>query len=285
MALPTAFFAMVASFALASAGGALDGRRPAGHRRDHDSKNAIAAADAGANVALLRLNRYSSSLSTHHPCVGRQRRKLTDAASTTAGARRPREAVGGATYSYRVSAYAGTGALHSVVATGTSGDGQPAGRGRPSSTTNGQERLRRRGPDRPGRHHPQRQRRNPQPTSAPTATSSTMQTAATICGNIRHGIGKKARRHRDAVQRRRSRRKATGRCRRSAAMPTDIATNNCQLPACAKMRRRRTMPVGQTRQRSDKQDPWDAQTTNRSTSANSATLTLGGGDYFICRLD
>ena len=41
-----------------------------GTKRDHDSKEAIAAADAGANIALLRLNRYLPSLS-HRPPVHR----------------------------------------------------------------------------------------------------------------------------------------------------------------------------------------------------------------------
>ena len=41
-----------------------------GTHRDGDSKSAIAAADAGANVALLRLNRYASAFSTATPCLG-----------------------------------------------------------------------------------------------------------------------------------------------------------------------------------------------------------------------
>ena len=62
MALPTALFAMIASMGLASA--AVMSPRSTSSRashRDSDSKSAIAAADAGASIALLRLNRYASA--------------------------------------------------------------------------------------------------------------------------------------------------------------------------------------------------------------------------------
>src|SRR5436190_22862846 len=58
MALPTALFAMIASFALASVAVMSSVDAQHGTVRDRASKNAIAAADAGAGVALLRLNRF-----------------------------------------------------------------------------------------------------------------------------------------------------------------------------------------------------------------------------------
>ena len=63
MALPTALFAMIASFGLASAAvmSSIDSQR--GTTRDQYSKNAIAAADAGASVGMMRLNRYASRTS------------------------------------------------------------------------------------------------------------------------------------------------------------------------------------------------------------------------------
>ena len=118
MALPTALFAMIASMALASAAVLSSVDVQQGFSRDHDSKEAIAAADAGASVALLRLNRFQSKLSAATPCVGPAGETLLSSAgwcpATTT------ESVGGATYTYRVSAYTGTGA-YSVVAVGTSG--------------------------------------------------------------------------------------------------------------------------------------------------------------------
>src|SRR5258705_5776891 len=70
MALPTALFAMIASMALASAAVLSSVNVQQGFGRDHDSKEAIAAADAGASVALLRLNRFQSKLTAATPCVG-----------------------------------------------------------------------------------------------------------------------------------------------------------------------------------------------------------------------
>src|SRR4051812_19238139 len=70
MALPTALFTMIAAVGLSSAAvvASVDSQR--GTARDSSSKQAIATADAGANVALLRLNRYASALTVATPCLG-----------------------------------------------------------------------------------------------------------------------------------------------------------------------------------------------------------------------
>src|SRR5215213_7454926 len=70
MALPTALFAMIASFGLASVAVISSVNAQRGTKRDIASKNAIAAADAGAGVALLRLNRFQKSLTPETPCIG-----------------------------------------------------------------------------------------------------------------------------------------------------------------------------------------------------------------------
>ena len=70
LAVPTALMALVASFALASVAVMSTVDVQQGTQRDHDSKEAIAAADAGANIALLRLNRFLPSLSAANPCAG-----------------------------------------------------------------------------------------------------------------------------------------------------------------------------------------------------------------------
>src|SRR6185436_7260935 len=69
MALLTALFAMIATMALASVAVLSSVDVQQGSARDHDSKEAIAAADAGASIALWRLNRYQDKLSVATLCV------------------------------------------------------------------------------------------------------------------------------------------------------------------------------------------------------------------------
>jgi hypothetical protein len=117
MALPTALFAMIASFGMASVAVMSSVNAQHGTARDRDSKNAIAAADAGAGVALLRLNRFQKSLPTS-TCIG-----PAGEVQTPSGGWCPAtvpETVGGATFSYRVSAFQPNTEL-SVVAVGASG--------------------------------------------------------------------------------------------------------------------------------------------------------------------
>jgi Tfp pilus assembly protein PilX len=118
IAVPTALMALIASFALASVAVMSTVDVQQGTHRDHDSKEAIAAADAGANIAMLRLNRYLPSLSTAHPCIGPAGEYQTATAgwcpSTAA------QPVGSATYSYRISAFTEAGTLN-VVSVGASG--------------------------------------------------------------------------------------------------------------------------------------------------------------------
>jgi len=118
MALPTALFAMVAAMALASAALMSSVDVQQGTARDHDSKEAIAAADAGADLALVRLNRFLGNLGPTKPCVG----PAGESQTATGGwcPSTPAEYVGEAFYSYRISAYNGTGTLN-VVSVGTSG--------------------------------------------------------------------------------------------------------------------------------------------------------------------
>lgn len=127
MALPAALFATVSSLALAGAAVLSTVDVQHGSKRDNGSKSAIGAADAGANVAMMRLNRHAALLSNEKPCF-----KLNaTTGELEAGAAPASEPgwcapidgeVGGATYSYRTSAYgAGLGAIH-VVSTGTANE-------------------------------------------------------------------------------------------------------------------------------------------------------------------
>jgi hypothetical protein len=118
IALPTAVFAMLASFGLASAAviASVDAQR--GTKRDSESKSAIAAADAGAGLALLRLNRFQDRLSLAKPCVGPAGE--TQQASGGWCPATATESVGRGTFSYMISAYQPSGALN-IVAVGTAG--------------------------------------------------------------------------------------------------------------------------------------------------------------------
>jgi hypothetical protein len=118
IAVPTAMMALIASFALASVAVLSTVNVQSGTNRDRNSKQAIAAADAGANVAMLRLNRYLPKLTPLNACVGPNGETQIPSGGwcPTIGP----ESIAGATYSYQVSAYTG-GSEMSVVATGTSG--------------------------------------------------------------------------------------------------------------------------------------------------------------------
>src|SRR5262249_39672331 len=116
MALPTALFAMIASIGLAAAAILASVNVQQGSTRDSDSTQAIAAADAGASVALLRLNRFKSSITTATPCIG-----PGGEAQTPSGGWCPAsapETVGSATWSYMVSAYQ-EGSELSIVSVGS----------------------------------------------------------------------------------------------------------------------------------------------------------------------
>jgi hypothetical protein len=118
IAVPTALMAMIACFALASVAVMSTVNVQQGTKRDHDSKEAIAAADAGANIALLRLNRYLPTLLNGASCVG-----PSGETQTAAGGWCPSiatEQVGGATYSYQMSAFTQNGTID-VIAVGSSG--------------------------------------------------------------------------------------------------------------------------------------------------------------------
>jgi hypothetical protein len=117
LAVPTALMALIASFGLASAAVISTVNVQQSTKRDHSSKEAIAAADAGANIAMLRLNRFAKSLASYR-CVSPSGVAQTPTASGWCP-ESAEESTGGATYRYAVSAYGGTGIQ--VVSVGTAG--------------------------------------------------------------------------------------------------------------------------------------------------------------------
>jgi hypothetical protein len=122
MALPVALLATVASLSLAGAAVMSSVDVQSSSKRDNGSKSAIGAADAGANVAMMRLNRHAGLLSNVKPCLEMNAKGELEA--STAPVSEPtwcapvEGEVGGATYRYRVSAFnSGIGSIH-IVSTG-----------------------------------------------------------------------------------------------------------------------------------------------------------------------
>lgn len=283
MALPTALFAMIASMALASVAVLSSVDVQQGSTRDHDSKEAIAAADAGANIALWRLNRFQSKLSSATPCVGPAGETLVASSgwcpSTTA------EKVGDATYTYRVSAYNGTG-VYSVVAVGTSGMvsrrvdvGLYSYSGKnvfAEEKMIGQDSIELKGGITV---------KTDVGTNGNISLNSENGKAPVLCGNVRHGLGKTS---------------PTPKCNGTVSegeknlpeitVPSNLSTSNsnCRLSAtCAKKSEEDTFTKVNGKKeevaKRTESEPWNSKT-KTITIANNSRLSMGGRDYFICKL-
>lgn len=289
MALPTALFAMIASFALASVAvlSSIDSQR--GTARDSASKNAIAAADAGAGVALLRLNRFQNRFNWSTRCLG-----PAGEIQTETGGWCPKttpETVGGATFSYMVSAYRANTEM-SIVAVGASG-GVSRRVNVKFVATNGEpvflaEQL-------IGESGIELKGGPTLKTNIGTNGNVTLGTeggSAILCGNIRHGPGL-------------SSPTPTGppTCPEQGIVtegtktlppvlpPANIATSNSdnRLAKCVSpgnpleceadlYKDEKGLPITHTTTQ-----PWDV--AHRFINVpNHATLTLGGGDYWVCGL-
>lgn len=283
MALPTALIATVAAFGISSAAVVATVNTQRGTARDNSSKEAIAAADAGANVALMRLNRYASSLSTSNPCLAVSGSSLV-LAKTSADGWCPTVTgtVGGAGYSYRATPIS-SGTL-TLVSTGTSDEVSRRVATTLKATTAGSmlSEYGVIGQDDINLYNSAEIR-----TGVGTNGNLTLTNSATICGPIRHGVGKKITYHNSAHQ-----------CSGygvtegnqslppvSSFMPTDIATNNDnhRMNKCVSA----DNPAGCQLDSFAAENPhiWGWVPSQRKIElTNSSTLTLSGGDYFVCRL-
>ncbi len=293
MVLPTALFATIAAFGLGSAAVIATVNAQHGTFRDHDSKEAIAAADAGAGVAMLRLNRYAGALGPATPCLGMSGSTLT--LTTAAGDGWCPEAtgtVGESTYAYRITPQVG-GAM-TVVATG-SADG--VSRRIAMSLTASSVGSILEGAGVIGLEDITLENNADIRVGVGTNGNVKLENNSTICGNIRHGVGKKATFTNNSDQ-----------CSGygitegnqslppvSSFMPTDIATNNSnyRLVNCTGVDAKgNKLPLGcesdsyiaNGNKGFTSTVPWNPGTRTISTSNNS-TLTLSGGDYFVCRLE
>jgi hypothetical protein len=288
MALPTALFAMIAAFGLSSAAivASVDSQR--GTARDSSSKQAIAAADAGANAALLRLNRYANALTVATPCLGVSSGTLVLTTKSTDGwCPAVTGTVGNSSYSYRVTPAGGT--TMSVVSTGTASNvsrkidvsftPSTIGSILEKEGLIGIEDMNITGS---AEIH------------VGLGTNGNVNTTgnAELCGNVRHGIGKDWDNTGSASQC-----KGYGELEANVTlpavgtfMPADIATNNSnyRLAVCVK-----TSPPTPTGCQEDSFTgasrtstvPWNPSTRTISMTNSKSTLTLTGGDYWICKLD
>jgi Tfp pilus assembly protein PilX len=286
-ALPTALLATVISFSLASAAVVASVTSQRGTARDHNSKEAIAAADSGANVALMRLNRYTNALSSSTPCLGVSGSTLfATGVSGDGWCPAISGSVGGSTYSYRVTPQV-SGATMNVVSTGASESvsrrvdvslkGTTVGSAFGAEGLIGQDGITLSG---------NADIRVGIGTNGNVASNGN----ASVCGNIRHGVGKEWSHSGNASQ-----------CNGysvtegnvslppvSSFMPAGIATSNYdyRLVTCTK-----TKPVAEPAGcQSDTysgtwstNSPWNPSTRTLSAAGNSI-LTLGGGDYWFCKI-
>lgn len=273
IAVPTALMALIATFAISSVAVMSTVDVQQGTKRDHDSKEAIAAADAGANIALLRLNRYLPSLTLAHPCIGANGEYQTPVSGWCPAT--ATESVGGATYSYAVSAYTGTGTPLNIVSVGSSGTVQR--RVNVALMTNkgqgvfadekfiGQDEINVKGNFK---------------IEADIGTNGGITQSGgsgTICGDERHGHGKSA-----------PEPDCTGNMRFEEERdlppivpPANLATENAN---CMLAQKCTSGPyIGQT-DTYTKSKPWTEKTRTINVGGN-GTLTMNGGDYFICKLE
>jgi len=273
IAVPTALMALIASFALGSVAVMSTVNVQKGTERDHDSQEAIAAADAGANIALLRLNRFLPYLTAAHPCVGPNGEYQTAVngwCPSTAT-----EPVGGASYSYMVSAYTANGEVD-IVSVGSSGDVSRrisvalktySGKnvfaderviGQDDIIINGNPRIN---------------------TDIGTNGSITGKGNPTICGNDRHGPGKEAPTPSCDGEKHEGEKDLP-----AITPPENIETENDN---CRLARNCTGLKAGQIDTYSKKvssTDPWDAP--DRVINVGSSqTLTMGGSVYWVCELN
>jgi hypothetical protein len=298
MALPVALFATVASVALAGAAVMSSVDVQQGSHRDNSSKSAIGAADAGANVAMMRLARDSNELADS-PCLEGATPGANGWCPPVSGE------VGDAAYSYQISeAGLGCGEFDlCVVATGTASgatrrveisfNGAPSEPG--SGKTKEEEEKEKEegasgggggGEGLIGKEGIELEGNADIRVGVGTDGNVVSTGNSSVCGNIRHGIGKGWVKGPNATQC--SGYKVTeGNSELppvSSFIPADIATNNSnkRITTCSK-----GLPV--ECQSDTYNGKWTSTSpfkpsTRQISIAGNTTLTLGGGDYWICSL-
>jgi hypothetical protein len=287
MAVATALVSMTVAFSFAGAAVVYSVNTQHGTVRDRGSKQAIAAADAGANVALMRLNQFSKAVSSANPCIGVSGGVLVVTKVEADGwCPSVSGTVGGATYSYRVgpSTTACSIATYCVVATGTS-----SGISRRIDVTLGTSSVggafSRAGVL--GQDDIILENNVDIRVGVGTNGNIKLSNSASICGDIRRGVGKKLTFENSSSQ-------CSGYTKYegnetlpqvSSFIPTTISTSNSnyRLVKCISAGSPTGCQSDSYTKSWDSTTPWNA-TTRTIEPAQNSTLTLSGGDYFICSL-
>lgn len=301
MALPVALFAMIAGMALTSAVVVATVHVQQGSHRDTATKGAIAVADAGANIARSRIDRYAVVLAAN-PCLKLGTGGTLEGAQAEADGWCPAVTgtVGGGTYSYRVSPAGSTCGEYKlcVVATGTVGEASrrvevaynesAVEETRTEATTGTTE-----SPGSPGFEgligEDGVEVGGNADVHVNVGTNGDVignGTNEKVCGDVRHGVGKKNTTNQCAGYKESEGNKTLPPV--SSFMPGDIATSNSnsRLEKCTKTSPTRVPTNCEldsfTGSRSGT-EPWNSKT--RAVSlASKSTLTVSGGDYWVCSL-
>jgi hypothetical protein len=273
MAVPTALFATIAALGLVTAAALSTVHAQRGTSGDEDRKAALAAADAGANIALLRQNKvHASTTNNTYACIG------PGAGGTLAGMGASADGwcpavtgtVGTSSYSYRVSPYNSATQQTTIVSTGASGDVSRRiavlTRIQTGASVFGTERA-------IGRDWVHLDSNADVRVSVGSNGDVTMLSNSTICGNIRYGLG-------DDLNDQSSGGQCSG---------YSVSEGDKDLPQLsqAKLTQLRT---SNSNGRFFSQDirtssdvTWSA-ASRTLTVGGSGTLTMGGTDYLICKL-
>jgi hypothetical protein len=282
MALPTVLAIVVASFALVSAAMLSSVFAQRSSVRDEDSKAAIAAADAGASMAVHRQNKLITAQGSS-ACVAVGSGGALIPAAAQADGWCPvvgPVSVGTATYSYRMKPVAG--GEFELVAIGTSQGVSSRVAVTSKATTVGTV-LENEGVI--GRDSLRLEEESDVQTGAGTNGDVYLDNNSNVCGNIRHGIGKGAYLTDNSTQ-----------CAGydviednvtvpPPPVPADIGTNNSnfRLVKCSSTNNPTGCQLDPYNKSRSATEPWNPATRTISTAEN-AVLTMGGGDYWICRL-
>ena len=277
IAVPTALMAMIACFALASVAVLSTVNVQRGTKRDHDSKESIAAADAGANIALLRLNRYMPTLLAGAKCVG-----PSGEAQIASGGWCPStatEQVGGAVYSYQVSSFTENGTID-VISVGSSGGVSRRVNVRLQTSTPknvfakerviGQEEIEITGT--------QTRIETDIGTNGNIVTSG----SPTICGNDRIGPGKSGPNPSCGKQKTEGTQNLP-----PISVPANIATynDNCRLDQTCTGAKAGQIDTYSKPVKQNSKNPWDADAPRKVDIASKEQLTMGGTIYWVCQLE
>jgi hypothetical protein len=274
MAVPTALFATIAGMGLVTAAALSTISVQRGTSVDEDRKAAIAAADAGANIALLRQNKvHSATTYMSYPCIGPGAGGTLVGAGPAADGWCPAVSgtVGSSSYTYRVSPLDTSTMQATIVSTGTSGNVSRRvamlARVQSGASVFGLERV-------IGRDWIHLDSNADVRVPVGSNGDITMDSNAAICGNIRHGIGHGLTMESNAQQ---------------CAGYTVVEANR-DLPSLSESKRLALLTsnsngrfFGQDVRTSSSDVTWDSSSRTLSLNSNS-TLTMGGTDYLICRL-